>query len=353
MNNTADPIYHKALHRFALATAISTGILIIAGALVTSTQSGLSVPDWPNTYGHFMFTFPLTKMVGGILYEHGHRMIASVVGFMILVLAFWLWKKEERRWVRMLGFLSLAAVITQGILGGLTVLYYLPAPISVSHATLAQTVFALISAIALFTSRWWLHEQPRLQNAESSRSLFTLGALAIAAIYVQLLLGAIMRHTESGLIVPDFPLAYGQLIPSLSADALEKYTLQLRAMQLRKVVDGMVGADQIIVHLLHRIWGFVVGGIVLWFAVRLQKQKRVSGRLAMLGWILEFGILMQIALGITTILTQKNIEIATAHVSSGALLLIATVIALLHVARLSSVALAPQSFSLSVKEVPA
>ena len=118
MNITADPIYHKALHRFALATAFTTGILIVAGALVTSTQSGLSVPDWPNTYGHFMFTFPLTKMVGGILYEHGHRMIASIVGFMILVLAFWLWKKEERRWVRMLGFLSLAAVITQGILGG-------------------------------------------------------------------------------------------------------------------------------------------------------------------------------------------------------------------------------------------
>ena len=252
----------------------------------------------------------------------------------------------------MLGFFSLAAVITQGILGGITVLYYLPAPISVSHATLAQTVFALISAIALFTSRWWMNEQPRLQNAESSRALFTIGALAIAAIYVQLLLGAIMRHTESGLIVPDFPLAYGQLIPSLSAEALEKYTLQLRAMQLRKVVDGMVGADQIIVHLLHRIWGFVVGGIVFWFAVRLQKQKHVSGRLAMLGWILECGILLQIALGITTILTQKNIEIATAHVASGALLLIATVIALLHVARLSSVALVPQSFSLSVKEVP-
>ena len=101
-------------------------VLIFAGGLVTSTGSGLSVPDWPNTYGWFMFSFPLEKMVGGIRYEHTHRLIASTVGFLILVLAVWLWRAEPRRWVRRLGYVALAAVITQGVLGGITVLWYLP-----------------------------------------------------------------------------------------------------------------------------------------------------------------------------------------------------------------------------------
>src|SRR5687768_12326202 len=91
------------LHLFAALVAVSTATLIFAGGLVTSTGSGLSVPDWPNTYGWFMLTFPREKMVGGIFYEHSHRLIASTVGFLILVLAFWLWRAEPRRWVRRLG----------------------------------------------------------------------------------------------------------------------------------------------------------------------------------------------------------------------------------------------------------
>src|SRR5829696_4675971 len=122
------------LHRYAKLVAASTLLLIGAGGMVTSTGSGLSVPDWPNTYGWFMFSFPVDKWVGGIFYEHSHRLIASTVGFLILVLAFWLWKAEPRRWVRQLGYLALAAVITQGILGGITVLYYLPDAISIAHA---------------------------------------------------------------------------------------------------------------------------------------------------------------------------------------------------------------------------
>src|ERR1700752_1223312 len=111
------------IHFFAVLVALSTAILIFAGGLVTSTGSGLSVPDWPNTYGWNMFTFPLEKMVGGIRYEHSHRLIAGTVGFLILVLAIWLWRAEPRRWVRRLGYFALAAVITQGILGGITVLW--------------------------------------------------------------------------------------------------------------------------------------------------------------------------------------------------------------------------------------
>src|SRR5687767_4048175 len=143
------------LHLFTSFVAVSTAVLIFAGGMVTSTGSGLSVPDWPNTYGWFMFRFPLEKMVGGIFYEHTHRLIASTVGLLILVLAVWLWRSEPRLWVRRLGYLALAAVITQGILGGITVLYYLPDPVSIAHASLAQIVFCLTVTIALATSPGW------------------------------------------------------------------------------------------------------------------------------------------------------------------------------------------------------
>src|SRR5687767_1302325 len=151
-----------AVHLFAAFVAAATALLIFAGGLVTSTGSGLSVPDWPNTYGWFMFTFPLDKMVGGVWYEHSHRLIASVVGFLILVLAVWLWRAESRTWVRRLGYAALGAVVTQGILGGITVLWYLPDPISIAHASLAQIVFCLTTAIALFTSRGWTEARPPL-----------------------------------------------------------------------------------------------------------------------------------------------------------------------------------------------
>ena len=126
------------LHRFATLVAVCTVFLVLAGSLVTSTNSGLSVPDWPTSYGWNMFTFPPSKWVGGIVYEHGHRLIASTVGFLTIVLAVWLWMSERRRWMRWLGVSALGAVIAQGVLGGLTVLFFLPWWISSAHATLAQ-----------------------------------------------------------------------------------------------------------------------------------------------------------------------------------------------------------------------
>src|SRR5258708_30801398 len=126
------------LHRFAKLVAASTILLLLAGSLVTSTGSGLSVPDWPTSYGWNMFTFPPSKWVGGILYEHGHRLIASTVGFLTIILAVWLWRSESRRWMRWLGVAALGAVIAQGVLGGLTVKFFLPAPTSTAHAGLAD-----------------------------------------------------------------------------------------------------------------------------------------------------------------------------------------------------------------------
>src|SRR5687767_1395496 len=201
------------LRIYTAIVALSTAALIFAGGLVTSTGSGLSVPDWPNTYGWFMFTFPLEKMVGGIRYEHSHRLIASAVGLLILVLAVWLWRVEPRRWVRRLGYLALAAVVTQGILGGITVLWYLPDPVSIAHASLAQIVFCLTIAIALFTSTGWARGYATTGAAPDDRLLEKAAVVTTGWIYLQILVGATMRHTDAGLAIPDFPLAFGHLIP--------------------------------------------------------------------------------------------------------------------------------------------
>src|SRR6188768_3715055 len=199
------------LHLFALLTAAATAVLIFAGGLVTSTGSGLSVPDWPNSYGWFMFTFPIENWVGGIFYEHSHRLIASTVGFLILVLAFWLWRAEPRAWVRWLGFIALGAVITQGILGGITVLWYLPDAISIAHAGLAEIVFCLTVTIALVTSPGW--RRGYSGGLPDDRLLQKIAMATTVTVYVQILLGATMRHTDAGLAIPDFPLAFGHLIP--------------------------------------------------------------------------------------------------------------------------------------------
>src|SRR5262249_32447526 len=133
---------------FAALVAASTALLIFAGGLVTSTGSGLSVPDWPNTYGWVLWTFPINQLVGGIFYEHLRRLIASTVGLLIVVLAAWLARAEPRPWVRRLGYVSLGTVVMQGVLGGITVLWYLPDAISIAHASLAQIVFCLTTTIA-------------------------------------------------------------------------------------------------------------------------------------------------------------------------------------------------------------
>src|SRR5215204_2385986 len=180
---------------FAALVAMSTALLIFAGGLVTSTGSGLSVPDWPNTYGWFMFSFPVDKWVGGIFYEHSHRLIASTVGFLIMVLAFWLWRVEPRAWVCRLGFLALAAVITQGVLGGITVLWYLPDAVSIAHAGLAELVFCLTVTIALVTSPPWQRGYLRGNAyAPDDRTFQKIAVVTTGIIYLQILIGATMRH---------------------------------------------------------------------------------------------------------------------------------------------------------------
>jgi heme a synthase len=275
-----------------------------------------------------MFAFPLDQMVGGIVFEHTHRLIASAVGFLTVVLAIWLWLREDRRWVRNLGWVAVGLVVAQGLLGGLTVLLLLPPAVSVGHAMLAQTFFVVVASLALFTSPWWRANQS--QPPGEQRSIVRLSALAAAAVFIQLMLGALMRHTDSGLAVPDFPLAYGQLLPSLSSDAIARYNDTLLQSGIRIAADGPITASQILIHLIHRAWAVPVFLLVLWTSVRLAKLSAVSKRLPRLGWLIGTLVTLQIILGAMTVLTGKAIIPATAHVATGALLLVSLALAALH-----------------------
>src|ERR1700690_2882838 len=183
--------YNQGLHRFAIFTASVTLLLIVAGALVTSNDAGLSVPDWPTTFGYF---YKMPHMVGGVKYEHGHRMVAEFVGLLTIILTVWIWQADQPRWLRILGLVALATVIVQGILGGLTVKLLLPPPVSSAHAAVAQTFFCIAVVIALFTGRRWVEEHPRTELDQRRPARFTLTVLSIFVLYVQLILGAMFRH---------------------------------------------------------------------------------------------------------------------------------------------------------------
>ncbi len=297
------------LHLFSVLVAASTLILILAGGLVTSTGSGLAVPDWPNTYGWFMFTFPLDKMVGGIFYEHGHRLIASTVGFLILLQAFWLSRAEPRRWVRRLGFVALAAVITQGILGGVTVLFFLPDPISISHAGLAQIVFCLTVTIALVTSRGWItaYESGNIGTPDD-RMLQKVAAATTALVYVQIIVGATMRHTEAGLAIPDFPWAFGQLVPP-HWDA------------------------KIAVHYAHRIGAVVVSIMILATTLHVFAHERSRRELVRPSVLLLALLAAQVAMGAFVIWSGKQFVVNSLHVMTGASVLATSLVLTLRAHR--------------------
>ena len=183
--------YHRAHHIFAVFTACATFIVITAGALVTSNDAGLSVPDWPTSFGYLI---KVPQFVGGIRYEWSHRMLAGSLVTLTLAIAIWTLIVERRRWLRWLAVGAFCTVITQAVLGGLTVLYFQPPAVSTAHAAVAQTFFCIAVAIAIFTGRRWIEEQPRVEFDQRRPSLFTLTLLSIFVLYVQLVLGGMFRH---------------------------------------------------------------------------------------------------------------------------------------------------------------
>jgi heme a synthase len=292
---------------FAAIVAASTALLIFAGGMVTSTGSGLSVPDWPNTYGHFMFSFPVDKWVGGIFYEHSHRLIASTVGFLILTLAFWLWRAEPRRWVRNLGFLALAAVITQGVLGGITVLWYLPDPISIAHASLAEIVFCLTVTIALATSAGW--KRGYGAGLPDDRVLQKIAIVTTGLIYIQIVLGATMRHTGAGLAIPDFPWMFGHLIPD-HWDA------------------------KIAIHFAHRVGALGVTLLIIATTGHVLYHHRRRAELRNPAALLLVLLPLQITLGALTVLSGRQPIINSLHVVTGASVLVTSLVLTLRAHRI-------------------
>src|SRR5271157_2353889 len=183
--------YHRGHHIFAVFTACATLVVITAGALVTSNDAGLSVPDWPTSFGYLI---KVPSFVGGIRYEWTHRMLAGSLVTLTLAIAVWTLLVERRRWLRWLAIGAFCTVIVQAILGGLTVLLFQPPAISTAHAAVAQTFFCIAVIIAVFTGRRRIEEPPRVELDARRPSLFTLTLLSLLVLYIQLILGGMFRH---------------------------------------------------------------------------------------------------------------------------------------------------------------
>jgi cytochrome c oxidase assembly protein subunit 15 len=310
-----DRRYRSWLNRFTWFTAVATLLLICSGGMVTSKGVGLAVPDWPTTFGYNMFLFPVSKWIGGIFFEHTHRLIASAVGFLTIILAIWLWRSEDRQWVRNLGVIAVAAVILQGVLGGLRVTM-LKDEIGIFHACLAQAFLGLIVLIALVTTHFWR----TLSNVIAGKRRFpAITAIAIAitiAIYVQLALGATMRHQHRDLAILDFPTANSAWIPDSSASALVKINAWRDARGLSDV-----DAFQIWLQMAHRFLALLIAIAVIAFCLRVWRDGRhvpALGRLSIL-WLALLAC--QLTLGAWTIWSNKAADVATTHVAVGATML--------------------------------
>ncbi len=307
--------YNKWLNRFAWFICVAALVLICSGGMVTSKNVGLAVPDWPTTFGYNMFLFPFSKWVGGILFEHTHRLIASAVGFLTIILAIWLWRSESRRWVRNLGLIALAGVILQGILGGLRVTM-LKDEIGIFHACVAQAFVALLAVIALVTTSFWRSLD---ETAISRKKFASIRKLAIAitfAIYVQLALGATMRHQHRDLSILDFPTANGTWIPDTSATALAKINSWRDARGLSDV-----DAFQVWLQMTHRLVALLILIGVIAFCSRVWRDARDVPALKKLSSLWVAFLLVQLTLGAWTIWSNKAADIATAHVAVGAIML--------------------------------
>jgi len=360
--------YHKWLTRFAWFTAFATLLLVCSGGMVTSKNVGLAVPDWPTTFGYNMFLFPVSKWIGGVLFEHTHRLIASTVGMLTLVLSMWLWARETEgtpRWtgwalmilgvgvlgartqpiqicvgslaivtiffgiwrsaktsgvLRWFGVIALGAVILQGVLGGLRVVM-LKDQIGIFHACLAQAFLGLLVFIALSTTRFWQSLAKNLTVLSSQVSggagKFKTMAFAITGlIYLQLILGATMRHQHRDLAILDFPTANGSWIPDTSASALEKINAW---RDMRALSD--VTAFQIWLQMVHRLVAVVIAMAIVAFCLRVWRDAHAVSAVRRLSLVWVVFVFGQIALGAWTVWSNKAADIATAHVAVGAIML--------------------------------
>lgn len=362
----ASPLW---LRRLAFATALATFGLIAIGGLVTSKGAGMAVPDWPTTYGYNMFFFPISQWTGGIFYEHSHRLWASIVGLLTAVTTGWIWARESRgaaRWIGLVGILltlglmgvrkqwmfvalacvalgvvvfsiaravkaerplrwwamaAFAAVLVQGVLGGLRVTA-LKDELGIVHGTFAQLFLVLVWAIALALTQWWnrITQGGGAAGLARFRRVFLCLALLVLA---QLILGASMRHQHAGLAISDFPLAHGKLWPATDAASLDAYN---RA-RLDVIEAHPITAAHIHLHMTHRVTAVLLLGAAVWLVARTQRAfggAHPVSRFA-LAWC---GLVVaQAAFGTFTVLSNKAADIATLHVVLGALTLLSMALA--------------------------
>jgi cytochrome c oxidase assembly protein subunit 15 len=360
--------YNPALFWFAVLNAVATFLLIGLGGLVTSHEAGMSVPDWPTSYGYNMFALPIKFWTGGAFFEHTHRLLASGVGFLTTILALWLFGKNARpfmrwvgfilpiigiaseilfpnrwldgvlfgalglvfyiasffwprcessvKWLRWLGVAAFLLVVAQGILGGMRVRLQM-ASLGIFHGAVAQTFLVLVCAIALFTSRWW-------QNSETEKQIPVPRGLrkhilyVTILIFIQLLIAATMRHQHAGLAIPDFPTAYGKIWPDTSAAAIASYNAQ----RIEVNGENPITAFQVNLQMIHRLVAYTIFlGVA---AAAFLSLKKLGGcdALAKFAFFWLALLTLQIVLGAATIWTNKAADIATLHVMVGALALL-------------------------------
>jgi cytochrome c oxidase assembly protein subunit 15 len=312
------------IRRLSKLLVILTLLLIFAGALVKSHEVGLSVPDWPTSYGHQMFSFPFSDMIGGIFYEHGHRMIATIVGLMTLILAFTIYYTDHRLWLKKTAFFALGLVIIQGLFGGLTVLLFLPTPVSVIHALLAQTFLMVTIFISYGLSK---ERANRMLNESTDYKVLRFPTyLVTGLIFIQLIIGALMRHTESGLAIPDFPLSGGYIIPTFNQEMLNT----IQSMQFESGLP-FVTLSQIIIHYFHRMGALSVAISIGWLTLKIIQSEISNERIYRLAGYLITLLIIQITLGAFTIWSVKEPFITSIHVVNGAVILGVSTLLILRV----------------------
>lgn len=408
---TPQTAFHRPLNVLAILVAAATFPLIFMGGLVTTHGAGMAVPDWPNSYGYNMFTFPPSQWIGGIWYEHVHRLWGSLVGFLSILLCLNAWgpaagvtarrrlvaatwvlgglsvaaivavyglraaeiitydqrkvldhfvvgvvsvalivgaaalsrRREPRRWVRWLCTVVLVAVCVQGVKGGLRV-SQVNLVLAMIHGCFAQVFFCLAAFAAVATSRWWLAAPDWSSSpaAPAGRRVVTAGVASMVAIFLQLVAGAVMRHNDAGLAIPDLPLAYGRLLPPTSADGLAVANRarvrhaadpDVTDSRIRRQLASPVTLTQVWLHFAHRLGAVGVTGVAAWLiTVAWRRRERLTAWAAVVAALL----VTQFTLGVLTVLWKKPADIASLHVATGALLFMSTAVLTTRASRLYS-----------------
>ena len=325
--------YHLGRAAFALLTCLATLVLIFAGGVVTSKNVGLSVPDWPTSYGYHMWNMPFSMWKGGVLYEHLHRVIASATGCLVLSLTIWLQLTEKRKWVRLLSIACLASVVLQGVLGGMTVLLSLPTTVSVLHAILAQLFLCLTVALAYSLSRQGC-KSPAAHQRLHSRHFIVAAALVAILVLGQLALAAFMRHDmkhQGGVAIPDFPRVAGSLMPKLNSESLA-WVNDWREQAVWEhgstfELQSPIKAYQMHTHFTHRCMaGLIV--VALGYLTVAARRNYSGPHPVMITLRIVGGILIvEVLLGMLTVWSNKGELITSLHVVTGAALLASLVLA--------------------------